>query len=122
MVVAVALTLFAAVVLRSSPRVEVLVWTVVVWLTTLGSTVFYILEVLPGALTVAFITWFRRSRKRALLERNQIREFCGVLRDDDAYPLNSWSVKDKMDLSPVLRQMVKTHFSLNGELSHGVIT
>jgi hypothetical protein len=27
----------------------------------------------------------------------------------------------KLDLPPILRQMVKTHFSLNGELSHGVI-
>src|ERR1700685_2796827 len=27
-----------------------------------------------------------------------------------------------MDLSPVLRQMVKTHFQLNGELSHGIVT
>jgi len=27
-----------------------------------------------------------------------------------------------LDLSPILRQMVKTHFSLNGELSHGVVT
>jgi hypothetical protein len=24
-------------------------------------------------------------------------------------------------LPPILRQVVKTHFSLNGELSHGVI-
>jgi hypothetical protein len=28
---------------------------------------------------------------------------------------------DHMDLPPILRQMVKAHFSLNGELSHGVI-
>jgi len=28
----------------------------------------------------------------------------------------------ELDLSPVLRQMVKTHFSLNGELSHGIIS
>ena len=27
-----------------------------------------------------------------------------------------------MDLSPILRQVVKTHFSLNGELSHGIVT
>jgi hypothetical protein len=27
-----------------------------------------------------------------------------------------------LDLSPVLRQMVKTHFSLNGELSHGIVS
>ncbi|HEY6302554.1 MAG TPA: alkaline phosphatase [Terriglobales bacterium] len=27
-----------------------------------------------------------------------------------------------VDLSPILRQMVKTHFSLNGELSHGIVT
>ena len=27
-----------------------------------------------------------------------------------------------LDLPPNLRQMVKTHFSLNGELSHGVVT
>ena len=28
----------------------------------------------------------------------------------------------QVDLPPVLRQMVKTHFSLNGELSHGTIS
>src|SRR5947207_1667246 len=27
-----------------------------------------------------------------------------------------------VDLPPVLRQMVKTHFSLNGELSHGIVS
>ncbi len=27
-----------------------------------------------------------------------------------------------LDLSPILRQMVKTHFSIYGELSHGVVT
>jgi len=42
MVVAVALIVFAALVLRCNPRAEVLVWAVVVWLTTLGSTAFYI--------------------------------------------------------------------------------
>jgi hypothetical protein len=31
-------------------------------------------------------------------------------------------VWEGMDLSPVLRQMVKTHFSLNGELSHGIVS
>jgi hypothetical protein len=28
----------------------------------------------------------------------------------------------EMDWSPFLRQTVKTHFSLNGELSHGIVT
>jgi len=42
MVVAVALIVFAAFVLRGNPRAEVLVWAVVVWLTTLGSTGFYV--------------------------------------------------------------------------------
>ena len=27
-----------------------------------------------------------------------------------------------VDWSPILRQTVKTHFSLNGELSHGLVT
>ena len=27
-----------------------------------------------------------------------------------------------LDWSPFLRQTVKTHFSLNGELSHGIVT
>jgi hypothetical protein len=27
-----------------------------------------------------------------------------------------------LDWSPVLKQMVKTHFSLNGELSHGIVS
>jgi hypothetical protein len=39
---------------------------------------------LLGALTVAFIIWFRRSRQRALLELNQIKEFRRALCDDDA--------------------------------------
>src|SRR5882672_11122484 len=30
--------------------------------------------------------------------------------------------KSSLDLSPILRQMVKAHFSWNGELSHGVVT
>ena len=29
---------------------------------------------------------------------------------------------DKADLPPILRQTVKTHFSLNGELSHGIVS
>ncbi len=28
----------------------------------------------------------------------------------------------ELDWSPFLRQTVKTHFSLNGELSHGIVT
>jgi hypothetical protein len=28
----------------------------------------------------------------------------------------------KLDLSPKLRQTVKTHFSLNGEWSHGIVS
>ena len=31
-------------------------------------------------------------------------------------------LKHALDLPPILRQMVKTHFSLNGELSHGIVT
>jgi hypothetical protein len=27
-----------------------------------------------------------------------------------------------LDLSPILRQMVKTQISLNGELSHGIVS
>jgi hypothetical protein len=41
-VVAVALIAFASLVFRGNPRAEVLLWAVVVWLTTLGSTVFYV--------------------------------------------------------------------------------
>ncbi|HWD97478.1 MAG TPA: hypothetical protein VG345_00505 [Bryobacteraceae bacterium] len=32
------------------------------------------------------------------------------------------TVRVVMDWSPILRQTVKTHFSLNGELSHGIVT
>jgi hypothetical protein len=31
-------------------------------------------------------------------------------------------VRVTVDLPPILGQMVKTHFSLNGELSHGIGT
>jgi hypothetical protein len=31
-------------------------------------------------------------------------------------------VSGAMDWSPFLRQTVKTHFSSNGELSHGIVT
>jgi hypothetical protein len=41
-VVAIVLIVFAALVLRRNPRAEVLAWAVVVWLTTLGSTAFYV--------------------------------------------------------------------------------
>ena len=34
---------------------------------------------------------------------------------------NDMHQKKRMDLSPELRQTVKTHFSLNGELSHGIV-
>ena len=36
--------------------------------------------------------------------------------------LESFGREVHVDLSPILRQMVKAHFSLNGELSHGVVT
>ena len=36
--------------------------------------------------------------------------------------VRQYGFKHQMDLSPILRQMVKTHFSLNGELSHGIVT
>src|ERR1041384_1644681 len=42
--------------------------------------------------------------------------------DVQAYRLKSSEHCIAMDLSPILRQMVKTHFSLNGEWSHGVVT
>jgi hypothetical protein len=32
------------------------------------------------------------------------------------------SFQDDVDWSPFLRQTVKAHFSLNGELSHGIVT
>jgi hypothetical protein len=31
-------------------------------------------------------------------------------------------IRHEMDLPPVLRQMVKTHFPANGELSHGIFS
>jgi hypothetical protein len=37
-------------------------------------------------------------------------------------PAASGVANQQVDLSPVLRQMVKTHFSLNGELSHGIVS
>lgn len=40
-------------------------------------------------------------------------------------PDESWRWRimyQRLDLPPILRQMVKTHFSLNGEVSHGVVT
>ena len=36
--------------------------------------------------------------------------------------LGGASLIQVVDLPPVLRQMVKTHFSLNGELSHGIVS
>jgi uncharacterized protein (TIGR03435 family) len=42
--------------------------------------------------------------------------------DTERYDIDAKYPGETMDLPPILRQMVKTHFSLNGELSHGVIT
>jgi hypothetical protein len=38
------------------------------------------------------------------------------------YFLTMQRLSNYMDWSPFLRQTVKTHFSLNGELSHGIVT
>ena len=48
--------------------------------------------------------------KRAAFQPN---ELCGSL------PAVLTSVTQMLELSPKLRQSVKTHFSLNGELSYG---
>jgi hypothetical protein len=40
----------------------------------------------------------------------------------DTYGFTGAYQSVKLDLPPVLRQMVKTHNPLNGELSHGVVT
>ena len=48
-------------------------------------------------------------------------EVVGIdLRDHAGHLPGVKIIRADVDLSPVLRQMVKTHFSLNGELSHGL--
>jgi len=39
--------------------------------------------------------------------------------NDHALAVDVVHLEPALDLSPKLRQTVKTHFSLNGELSHG---
>jgi hypothetical protein len=38
----------------------------------------------------------------------------------DSTSRGTWDERVRLDWSPFLRQTVKTHFSSNGELSHGV--
>jgi hypothetical protein len=45
-----------------------------------------------------------------------------VLISDVTKPRRATVIKMLVDLSPELRQTVKTHFSLNGELSHGKVS
>jgi len=53
--------------------------------------------------------WFRNSRSQSGIGATAI-------------VMAAKSLRIALDLPPILRQMVKTHFSLNGELSHGVVT
>ena len=56
----------------------------------------------------------------ALFRETQVRR--SALNRNIKSPGQSEVFRRTMDWSPFLRQAVKTHFSVNGELSHGVVT